>query len=108
MQPSPSISPATYAAASSNTVELTFCGRGVRASDVLPDNEAGLDGGDGVAHGDPEVRAGAFGHPGALACVREVLAGGAAGENVDGLDGRPVDPGHVAVIGDAATGRANV
>jgi hypothetical protein len=57
--------------------------------------------GDGFAHGDPEVGAGAFGHAGAASGVGEVLAGGAAGEDVDGLDLGPVDGGDVADVGDA-------
>ena len=38
--------------------------------------------------------------PRPLACVREILTREAAGDDVDRLDGGPVDGRHVAVVGD--------
>jgi hypothetical protein len=72
----------------------------VGSSDVFPHNPGGPVEVDGFAHLHPQVRAGALGHAGAATGVGEVLAGGAAGDDVRGFDGRPVDPGHISQVGD--------
>jgi hypothetical protein len=55
---------------------------------------------DGVAHRDPQVGAGAFGHAAALAGMAQILTGATTGQHVHGFDGGPVDGGDVAVVGD--------
>jgi hypothetical protein len=74
---------------------------GEEAADVLDDDKGGAERVDGFGVGGPEAGTGALAEAAAGAGEGDVLAGEPAGEDVDGLDARPVDLGDVAVVGDA-------
>src|SRR5690606_1962770 len=69
-----------------------------QSSYVFDDDELRAQNVDGVGHVGPEAGAGAVGHSGAATGDGHVLAGEAAGEYVDGLDGGPFDGGDVLEV----------
>ena len=71
-----------------------------QSSYVFDDDELRAERVDGVGHVGPEAGAGAVSHSGAATRDGHVLAGEAAGEDVDRLDGGPINGGNILEVRD--------